>query len=220
MDFAFPFLDWPALSLFFSAVLLLVLIPGPDMLLVLSQSIGGGRRAGLRAAVGIAAAGPVQIVLVASGITLLLSHSVAVFWLLQVIGCGYLIFAGLRMIMNANMIINATGQAAGGQPAADARHAFRHGFFVNLLNPQVGLFFLAFLPQFVNIEAGQVWAQVMLLGLILKTCGLAVNAGGALMFAKLSAWLARHRAFLQYKGTLSGAIFLIIAALLIFRALR
>jgi len=215
MDFAFQLLpDWPTLALFFPAVLALNLTPGPDVLLVLSQSIEGGRRAGLHAAFGIAAAGLVQIALAATGITFLLAHSAYMLWALQIAGCGYLVFAGLRMI------IHAAKHAASAQPEADARHAFRHGFFVNLLNPQVGVFFLAFIPQFVSAGGAPAWAQVTALGLILKTCGLLVNCAAALMFAKLSAWLARNRAFLQYKGYFSGAVFLLIAAALLFRALR
>lgn len=209
-----PILDGRTLLMFLPAVLALNLTPGPDLLLVLSQSIEGGRRAGLYVAFGIAVAGLVQISLVATGITVLLTHSTEMLWFLQIAGCVYLIYAGLRML-----IIDRK-HAESSPPLTVARHAFRHGFVVNLLNPQVGLFFLAFIPQFINVSGAPAWAQVTVLGLILKTCGLLINSAAAVMFAKISASLVKHHTFLRHKSTFSGSIFLIIAVVLIFRALQ
>ena len=210
-----PIPDWPTLSLFLVAVLVLNLTPGPDLLFILAQTVAYGRRAGLFSAFGIATAGLVQISLTAGGLTILLAHSDAALTTLKMIGGGYLIYLALKMILAGRR-----GAVALQPEPVPVRRPFTHGFLINALNPQVGLFFLAFIPQFISAEKGPAWIQIIILGLILKICGLIVNSSAALIFGQLSSFLNRNTSFLRFKGYVSGAVLLAVTSVILFSPIQ
>jgi threonine/homoserine/homoserine lactone efflux protein len=186
------------LWLFVAAGLLLNITPGPDMALVIARSTAQGTRAGMAAAIGIGAGIFVHIAAAAIGISALIATSAWAFTALQWLGALYLGYIGLKMI--AHSLASA---AYGGRrpilPLADLRGGILQGFLTNVLNPKVALFFLAFLPQFIDTNAPSKAAAFVVLGLLFDTTGTTWNLGVAWLFAKLgtSAWFDRLQRWLD-----------------------
>jgi threonine/homoserine/homoserine lactone efflux protein len=173
------------LALFLSAALLLNLTPGPDMLFVAGTSTARGRRAGVLAALGVGLGCGVHIMLAAVGLSALLATSALAFGVVKWLGAAYLVWTGLSML-RARPAAPAAGAAAG--PAT--RAVFWQGALTNALNPKVALFFLAFLPQFVDTGATQqAWAFVAL-GVLFTISGTLVNGVVALAAGSIAAAVA------------------------------
>lgn len=172
------------LAAFAAAALLLALTPGPDMTFVLAQSVARGFAGGLAAMAGIVAGLCVHMTLAAAGITAAVAAQPLLLDALRVAGAAYLIWMAVGLLRAA-----PPGAVAAETPRPQAR-AFRQGLVTNLLNPKVGLFFLAFLPQFVSKDAGPVWLQSLTLGALFVAIGVvvltAVAAGGARLAAALA----------------------------------
>jgi threonine/homoserine/homoserine lactone efflux protein len=145
---------------FFTVAVLLGFTPGPDNLFVLMQSVSRGRRAGLLVLLGLCAGLCVHTAAVALGLAAVFAASPAAFVVLKVVGAAYLLYLAWQAF-------RAPASAPGGGDAAptSARALFGRGIVMNLTNPKVLLFFLAFLPQFVDADAGAVAPQVVWLGL-------------------------------------------------------
>lgn len=190
---------WP---LFITAGLLLNITPGADMALIASRSAGGGYRAGAVAALGVSAGCTVHILAGALGVAALLAGSELAFLLLRWLGAAYLVWLGLGLWRQRP----AAGTAAGDdQPAKAAQAAlqkvFAQGFLTNALNPKIALFFLAFVPQFIQPQAEQAGAAFVLLGAVFVFNGTLVNLVIALMVASLA---RRHQQRLSRQGLVAG----------------
>lgn len=193
--------DAAALALFMTAGLALNLAPGPDMLYVIARSVADGRRAGAAAALGIFAGCLVHIFAAAFGLAALLRLVPAAYLAVKYAGALYLLWVGARMIVQAQ-----PGRPPTLERAALAR-IFRQGAVTNLLNPKVALFFLAFLPQFVDAEAAHPALQMLLLGMLFNASGLIVNGGVALGFGAAGDWLKRRPNVWRAQQRLAGLIF-------------
>src|SRR5262249_40129390 len=150
------------LGLFISAALVLLLIPGPAVLYIIGRSVEQGRLAGFVSDLGIHVATLVHVAAAALGLSAILAASALAFGVVKYAGAAYLIWIGVKKIFGK-------GEAADGAASAAGRslgRLFRDGFIVNLLNPKTALFFLAFLPQFVEVDRGHVAMQVAILGLL------------------------------------------------------
>lgn len=199
------------LGLFLLAALVLNLTPGADTLYVLSRSARGGWRHGAAGALGIGAGCLAHAVAAAFGVAALLAASSWAFEALKWAGAAYLAWLGLRLLQAA-----ARGTAAGAAvvagnelPAGSLRASFVSGLLTNLLNPKVGLFFLAFVPQFVDPAAGAPLAAFLLLGLLFNLSGLSW-----LLVVALLADRARGRvapAWRRVLQALGGGLFLLLA---------
>jgi threonine/homoserine/homoserine lactone efflux protein len=155
-------IDPGLLAAYLVACAVMVVVPGPDTAFVLGQTLARGRRAGWAATLGIYAGASVHIALAAAGVSAVVAASPALFDALRLAGAGYLLWLGIGALRAA------FGRASMGLRAAPpARRAFLHGMLTNLLNPKVTMFFLAFLPQFVDPARGPVWLQMLLLGPLL-----------------------------------------------------
>ena len=163
-----------SLALFVVAGLALNLTPGPDMLYVAARGASEGRVAGIASALGIGAGTLVHIALVAAGLAALLSAVPVAYLAIRLGGAGYLVFLGVRAL-RARAPAAATPLAP-----ASLGAIFRQGVITNVLNPKVALFFLAFLPQFVDPAGGSTALQVVVLGLLFDTTGTLVNLAVAL----------------------------------------
>jgi threonine/homoserine/homoserine lactone efflux protein len=163
-----------ALGPFLIATLALNLAPGPDMTYVIARSLGQGTRAGIISALGIAAGCLWHIAAAAAGVAVLLRAWPQAYAVIRLIGAAYVIYLGVGLWRRAR---------ATEAPIAIARDSdvavFRQGVVTNVLNPKVGLFFLAFLPQFVDPARGPVALQILALGLVFNTSGTLVNVGVA-----------------------------------------
>ena len=181
-----------ALLLFIAAGLLLNLTPGPDVLFIVSSALQDGVRAGVVAALGITAGCFVHIFAAAAGISALMVASTTAFSVLKWMGAAYLIYSGVRLLLNSrNAAMNfeapdAVVASAGAKK--DYKSVFYFGFWTNALNPKVALFFLAFLPQFIAPTVENKPLAFLMLGLLFTFSGLWVNLG----WAAASAWLARR----------------------------
>lgn len=184
--------DSHALLIFIAAGWLLNLTPGPDVLYIVSHTVRSGRRAGILAGLGIAAGCLVHVCGAALGVGALLAGSAAAFAALKWLGAAYLMWIGLRMLCASAPGAGAIGQAAAGA-GADAgtlRAVFIGGFWTNVLNPKVALFFLAFVPQFIAPGSSAPALAFVLLGLLFVVCALPVNA----LWALAAHWLLRRAA--------------------------
>lgn len=191
-------------GLFLIASLLLNLTPGQDTLFIIGRSLSGGRSAGVAAACGIAVGSVCHTLAAAVGLSLLLASSALAFSAVKLLGAAYLVYLGARLLL-------APARAPGSPPAAAAtarpRAAFVQGILTNLLNPKVALFFLAFLPQFVDPHGSSRTLAFLLLGASFITTGLCwclVLAWGA---ARLQRFFAANPSVRALLDRAVGALF-------------
>lgn len=154
--------DSTKLVLFFTAAVLLAIAPGPGMLYVLARSLAGGKREGILSAIGTFLGGMVHVLAAALGVSIILARSAAVFAAVKYLGAAYLCFLGVRMIVDAR---NEKPDAPVCLDVA-ARNPLWQGIATEVLNPKTALFFLSFIPQFVNRGSGHVFLQFVALGSI------------------------------------------------------
>jgi threonine/homoserine/homoserine lactone efflux protein len=191
-----------ALPVFFAAMFLLNITPGPDMLYVLARATGQGRAAGLVSALGVGAGGFFHIFAVAFGLAGLL-HTVPVAYnALRFAGAAYLIYLGVR-----TLLARGPGENAAPVAPASLMRIFAQGVLTNVLNPKVALFFLAFLPQFIN-RNGSAFAQTVELGLIFDCSGTIVNVIVALAASSVRNALRNRIGGAPVFRWLTGAVFI------------
>jgi threonine/homoserine/homoserine lactone efflux protein len=158
--------DSGRLLLFFTAALLLAVAPGPGMLYVLARSLAGGKREGVLSAFGTFLGGTVHVLAAALGVSLILAKSAVAFATVKYLGAAYLCVLGMRMIVDARKV-DARKDNTGGEvpaPSQPARNPLWQGVATEVLNPKTALFFLSFIPQFVNRSSGHVFLQFVALG--------------------------------------------------------
>jgi threonine/homoserine/homoserine lactone efflux protein len=200
------------LLLFIAAGLLLNLTPGPDVLYIVSNGLRGGARAGVVAALGITAGCFVHIFAAAVGVSALMAASATAFMVLKWLGAGYLVYVGVRLVLSkpesAIKLEASHAQLSGAAGQNDYKSIFLRGFWTNVLNPKVALFFLAFLPQFIAPTMDNKPLAFLLLGLLFNFNGFWVNIGWALA----AAWIARRVDALQrgmhWLDRVAGAMFI------------
>ena len=151
------------LSVFVGAVLVLALTPGPALFYILATSIAQGTRAGVISVLGIATGPLVHVVMAVFGLTLLLASSAAAFQFVKYAGAAYLVVLGLYLLARPRQEQGAHLE----RPTRDLWRVYSHAVMVNVLNPKVGIFFLAFFPQFVDPGRGEPALQFLLLGTVL-----------------------------------------------------
>ncbi len=202
------------LALFAIAAAALVAIPGPNAIYIATRSIAEGRRAGVASALGVGLGTVVHVLAAAAGLSALVASSAIAFDVIRYAGAGYLIFLGLR-----TLITKARGTTA--EPTADetrqpnVRRAFLDGFTVNLLNPKVILFVLAFLPQFIDPGRGSVAGQTIILGTVLLVVAMPLD----LTWALAASWLGRRLRRLRSRAGagavrwITGLVYLALGAL-------
>lgn len=189
--------------LFLGAALVLNLTPGPDMMYVAARSISDGRAAGVVSALGIAAGTLLHVAAIALGLAALLAATPFAYTLIRTAGALYLVLLGLRLLLRPQGAIPAAAVARSTLGAI-----FAQGVITNALNPKVALFFVAFLPQFVDPAAGPAAPQVLLLGLLFNVQGTLVNVLVALLASRGTAWLRANGRRVALLQRLTGVVFL------------
>jgi RhtB (resistance to homoserine/threonine) family protein len=193
--------------LFAASGVVLTLTPGPDTLYILGRSFAQGRRAGMLSVLGISTGILIHTAAAALGLSALLASSAAAFTLVRWVGAAYLVYLGVRMLL---------GPAPAGQSAPETTPPpppkplaiYRQGLFTNLLNPKVALFFLAFLPQFVDPRSPHRTAAFLLLGLEFILIGTTWSLCLACFAAAASRRLREQRASSRWLGRASGVLFI------------
>jgi threonine/homoserine/homoserine lactone efflux protein len=194
--------DAPAIGVFVVAALALLLVPGPAVLYIVARSIQEGRRAGLVSVVGIHVGTLVHIAAATLGLSALVVSSAVAFTAVKVAGAVYLVGLGLWTIF-AN---RAEAEVAlGGE--RNLRRAFAQGIVVNVLNPKTALFFLAFLPQFVDPDAPHPALQIAFLGVLFALLGLITDSIWALAAGTAGGVLRRSRRFVRTQRYVTGTVY-------------
>ena len=157
------------IALFSLAAVALAVVPGPAVAYIVTQSVDKGRRAGLVSALGVASGGIVHVAAAIVGLSALIASSATAFTAVKLVGAAYLIVVGIRRILGQDD--EESTEAA----PADLRRLYRQGAVVNVLNPKTALFFLAFLPQFVDPDRGSVTLQIAVLGLLFAAIALVLG---------------------------------------------
>ena len=201
--------DASTLLLFAAACLALDIIPGPAVLYIVARSLHQGRRAGLASVLGVQAGGLVHVLAATAGLSALLMSSALAFTLVKYAGAAYLVYLGIRTLLERH------AHAASLQPqdAVSLRGAFLQGMTVNILNPKTALFFLAFLPQFVQPERGPVAPQVLLLGLLFVLIATVSDGTYALLAEVAGRYLRGNTRFARKQQYVAGGIYLTLGAL-------
>jgi threonine/homoserine/homoserine lactone efflux protein len=202
------------LALFVAAGLLLNLTPGPDMAYIAARSAAGGFRDGAAAVFGITAGCIVHTLAAALGLSALLAASATAFEIVKWCGALYLVYAGIRLL-RASTGEPSRPAAAGGPEArhgAGPRRIFREALVINVFNPKVALFFLAFVPQFIAADAPAKALSFILLGALFNFNSLFVNLPVAWLASRAGQRLRSGSRRLQWMQRLTGALFIVLGA--------
>jgi len=170
-------------------------VPGPSVIYIVSRSLADGRGAGIVSALGIQAGGFVHVVAATIGVSALLASSATAFSVVKYAGAAYLVYLGLRRLRDGEH------EEQGDHGPVPRRRLFWQGVMVNSLNPKTALFFLAFLPQFVDPARGAVAPQVLALGVLFLTLATLSDSTYALVAGSVRGWLGERRRAL---GRVSG----------------
>jgi threonine/homoserine/homoserine lactone efflux protein len=187
----------------------LIIVPGPNVLFIVSRSLMLGRTAGVGTALGGQIGVYVQVAAVAFGIGAVVERSVVVFTVIKLAGAAYLVCLGVQALRHRRALAAALGSQM--EPKT-IRRILRDGFFVGLTNPKAIVFFVAVLPQFVDRSAGHVPAQMLLLGAIFIAIAVVCDSTWALVAGTARAWLARSPRRMEIIGGTGGLVMIGIGA--------
>jgi len=190
-------------GLFLTAGILLNLTPGPDTLYILGRSVAQGREAGVASAFGISLGSICHTCAAALGLSAILATSALAFVAIKLLGGAYLVFLGVKMIVDRRRQLNLPSQFRGRTTLA----AFRQGVLTNVLNPKVALFFLAFLPQFIDPASDMKIAAFVTLGLTFVTTGTIWCLVLAWFASVLSEQLRNNESISQWLNRTVGVLF-------------
>jgi threonine/homoserine/homoserine lactone efflux protein len=193
-----------SIGVFCAAAVLLLLTPGPAVLYIVARSVEQGRIAGLASVCGITTGTLVHVLAATLGLSALLASSALAFAVIKFAGAGYLIYIGARRILSRT----EAPAAQSALPRRSLARLYRDGFVVNLLNPKTALFFLAFLPQFVDPARGAVPLQIAFLGLLFTLMGFTSDGLYALVAGTAGKWVRRKAHYLRWERYLTGSVFI------------
>lgn len=193
--------------LFTAAALLLFIVPGPAVLYIVTRSLSQGRTAGLVSVLGIHAGSLVHIVAAAVGLSALIAASATTFTAVRWAGAAYLIYLGVRTLLSEGVAFTP-----GVQPADAYRRIFFQGMIVNVLNPKTAIFFLAFVPQFIDPQLGRPTVQVAVLGTVFVLAGLVSDGIYAIAAGTLGDWLSRRPGWRTSSRFAAGSIYIALGA--------
>jgi threonine/homoserine/homoserine lactone efflux protein len=187
-----------AFAVYIPAALVLLAIPGPAVLYIIATSVEGGRRAGLLSVAGVHLGSLVHVAAACAGLSALIVSSAMAFSTVKYVGAAYLVYVGIRKWLEKDEPVELPTR-----PPRSGRRVFMQGVVVNVLNPKTALFFLAFLPQFVDRDR-TVWTQIAVLGLVWVALGLLSDGSYALAGGTIGGLIRRRRKAVRIA---SGGVF-------------
>jgi threonine/homoserine/homoserine lactone efflux protein len=190
------------------ASVLILLVPGPAVVFVISRGISQGSRGALMSVAGLHAGSLVHVIAAAAGLSALLVRSATAFSVVKYAGAAYLMYLGVRTLRSQTTIPRTLEL-----PPVSLKRSLREGFIVNLLNPKLALFFLAVLPQFVRPENDSILVQILSLGILFVVLGLLTDSAYALGAARLGSWLQTRPMLANRQRTFAGLSYLGLGAL-------
>lgn len=205
-------IDTPTLLAFIAAAFIMVVIPGPTVLFTIGRSIALGRLGGFLSIVGTAVGSIVLVLAVAVGVGTVIAQSIVLFTIVKVAGAAYLIFLGIQAIRHRRDAADAVTGAAQRKPWW---RLLLEGFIVGITNPKSIAFFLAILPQFVDLNAGAVPLQLFVLGLIVVVVGVTCDAIWVLLASAARDWFGRSPRRITTMSATGGAMMIGLGAFLL-----
>ena len=200
-----------SLLTFALAGVVLVLIPGPSVLFIVGRALAHGRRAALTSVAGNTAGAALLVTLVALGFGVIAAESIAVFTVLKLLGAGYLVYLGIHTYRTRGRLLGALGADTGVD-----RRLFWQGLVVGVTNPKALVFFAAVLPQFVDTGAGDVTAQMLVLGLVFAVIAAGLDSLWGLAAGTARDWFATSPTRLRRLGGAGGLTMIVMGAGLAF----
>jgi threonine/homoserine/homoserine lactone efflux protein len=199
----------PTLIAFAAAALALVVIPGPNLVYIITRGIQQGRRAAIVSSLGVQAGMVVHILLATFGLSALVARSPVLYDVIRYAGAGYLVWMGVSLLRRRHAAVSAPVAL---RPAS-VRTLFLHGFAINMLNPKVILFVLALLPQFVDPARGSTATQMLALGAVMIVIELVSDTTYAIASGSIGAWLNGHPGSERHRDRASGLVYLMLGLL-------
>ena len=197
------------LLVFGAASLALIIVPGPAVVYIVTRSLSQGRGAGVVSMLGVQTGGLVHVLAAAVGLSALLASSATAFAVVKYAGAAYLVYLGLRTLLARD---GGSERTAAAPPRLSGRHVYRQALLTQVLNPKVAIFFLAFLPQFVDPDRPAA-TQILALGSVLVVMGLVIGIATALAAGTLSQRLrARRPGGRPWGRWATGAVYLALGA--------
>jgi len=184
------------------ASLALLVIPGPAVIYILNRSVADGREAGLAAVAGLELGNLMHVLAASVGLSAVLATSATAFNVVKWLGAGYLVVVGIRTLLVRPAAIE------GLSGSMSRRRSFLQGIVVNTLNPKVALFFVSYLPQFIDSDQGAAWSQALVLGVIFVAIGCITDASYALMASALRTVLVNGRSLPFIQRYVAGSVFI------------
>lgn len=194
-------IDHATLITYILIVLGFVFIPGPATLLTMARAASSGTQVGIATGAGIAVGDMVHTSMAIVGLSAIIATSALLFSVVKYAGAGFLIYLGIRAMLDKAPIVLT------GAPAITAARAFRQAVVTEVLNPKTALFFLAFLPQFVRPEHGSTALQLATLGAVFVLLGFVSTIVFAIGAGRLGNLLRRHPAVVRWQGKVVGTIY-------------
>ncbi len=195
-------IDQGTFTTYILIVLGFVFIPGPATLLTVARATSSGIRVGIATGAGIAAGDVIHTFMAVIGLSAVIAASAVLFGIVKYAGAAYLVYLGLRAIR-----AKAPSDLSKGLPPITARNAFGQAMVAEILNPKTAVFFVAFLPQFVQLENGRVALQLSVLGMTFVLIGLLGTLVFAVCSGGLGTYLRRRPAVLKWQGKVVGGIY-------------
>jgi threonine/homoserine/homoserine lactone efflux protein len=189
------------LAAFLATSLVIIVIPGPSVLFVIGRSIALGRRAGVLSVVGNALGTIPAVVAVALGVGAIVASSIVALTIVKIAGALYLVWLGVQAIRHRHAAASVGDVAPG-----STWRLLGQGFLVGLTNPKTIAFFVAVLPQFVATDAGPVWLQLLVLGMVFEALALLSDSVWALAVGTARAWFARSPRRVSALSATGGAM--------------
>lgn len=203
--------EFSVLLIFSLAAAMLIVVPGPNVIYIVTRSISQGRRAGLVSAVAVQSGIFIHVLAATLGISAILASSATALNVLKYLGAAYLAYLGIRALLSPQLIDGApeSGREISG---SSWKRIYTEGFFISTANPKVALFFLAFLPQFADPERGPVAGQILILGCIFLLIALISDSAYALAAGELGNWFRGRPAIVRWQQRFTGVVYLGLAA--------
>jgi threonine/homoserine/homoserine lactone efflux protein len=187
---------------FAAASIALLLIPGPAVLYIVNRSVSDGRTVGLAAVAGVELGTFVHVLAATAGLSAVLATSATAFNAVKWLGVGYLVFVGIRTLLRRPEAVTTD------RAAISHRRAFAQGVVVNVLNPKVALFFLSFLPQFIDTDRGGASRQALVLGITFVLLGFITDGSYSTLASSLRGALVRGRGLPFVQRYVAGTVFI------------
>jgi len=196
----------PTLLAFALAATLLIVVPGPNLIYIITRGIDQGRRAAIVSALGVETAMLFHIGAAVLGLSALVASSDLAFNVVKYVGAAYLIWIGISNLRARPTDLEVPD--AGRAPSM--RRMFAQGVIINVLNPKVGLFFLAFLPQFVSADRGDSTGQILIFGGIFLVIATISDLIYALASGSIGAWLKTRAAVARQRERMGGVVYILL----------